>query len=247
MKLTECVDLKHEERLRNEIGGEFEAVGKLEHFLLRALGLQDDQVVVDVGCGCGRLAAQLSRYPEIRYMGCDVNPDYLGSAEKTVNRPDWEFVHTSKTAIPFPDAVGDFVCFFSVFTHLLHEDSFRYLLEAHRVLKPGGLAVFSFLEFKVQSHWELFIRSVESGSYGHLENQFIDRDAIRSWASHSGFDVIDIHDGDKAHFEIPEVVIWDAGQRMEGKGNLGQSVAVLRRQKDSNKTLETIPNGLSQF
>ena len=38
---------------------------------------------------------------------------------------------------------------FSVFTHLLHEESFIYLEDFKRVLKPGGSVVFSFLEVLV--------------------------------------------------------------------------------------------------
>ena len=174
--------------------------------------------------------------PKIQYLGCDVNRTYLRYAQELVKREDWVFSETTGSTIPFPDGIADFVCFFSVFTHILHEDSYRYLREAHRVAKPGGFTVFSFLEFRMPSHWNIFERSVASGSFGQLENQFIDRDAIRCWASHSGFDVIEICDGDKPHFKIPEVVIWDGGQRMEGRGNLGQSVAILRKKERFEQT-----------
>ena len=49
------------EALRRAVGGEFEAVGKLEYHLLRSLGLGNGHLVVDVGCGSGRLAHQLAR------------------------------------------------------------------------------------------------------------------------------------------------------------------------------------------
>ncbi len=220
---------KCEEELRREIGGNFESVGKLEYYLLRSLGLRDDHTVIDVGCGCGRLAAQLAPFPAIRYMGCDVNRTYVEYAQRLVDRKDWKLSGTTGSKIPFPDKVANFVCFFSVFTHLLHEDSYRYLCEAHRVTKPGGHVVFSFLEFLIPSHWDIFQRSVETGKFGLLENMFIDRDAIRSWASKAGFEVESICDGDKSHFPIPEVIIWDGGQRMESNGRLGQSVAVLKK------------------
>jgi ubiquinone/menaquinone biosynthesis C-methylase UbiE len=58
--------------------------------------------------------------------------------------------------IPEKDGEADFVCFFSVLTHLLHEQGFVYLQEAKRVLKPGGKIVFSFLEFAVPDHWAVF-------------------------------------------------------------------------------------------
>ena len=49
-----------DEALRLAVGGEFEAVGKLEYYLLRSLGLNTRHLVVDVGCGSGRLARQLA-------------------------------------------------------------------------------------------------------------------------------------------------------------------------------------------
>ena len=43
--------------------------------------------------------------------------------------------------IPAPDGEADMVCFFSVLTHLLHEESYVYLQDARRVLKPTGKLV----------------------------------------------------------------------------------------------------------
>ena len=54
--------------LREAIGGDFVAVGKLEYHLLCSLGLSDGHLVVDVGCGSGRLACQLALFPGIRYV-----------------------------------------------------------------------------------------------------------------------------------------------------------------------------------
>src|SRR5438045_828254 len=48
------------EALRLAVGGESEAVGKLEYYLLRSLGLTRGPLVVDIGCGSGRLAQQLA-------------------------------------------------------------------------------------------------------------------------------------------------------------------------------------------
>lgn len=220
--------IKGDRALQEAIGGEFIAVGKLEHHLLRSLGLADGHLLVDVGCGSGRLAVQLAPFPGVRYLGCDVVPALLDYARDLCRRPDWRFVVTDGTAIPCEDATADFVCFFSVFTHLLHEDTYRYFLEAKRVLRPSGVFVFSFLEFAVPCHWETFIASFQRQERGRHLNQFLDRDAIRAFAAHADLEVLSLHRGDKPHFRIPEEVRWEGGQCMRDSGNLGQSVAVLR-------------------
>jgi len=211
------------------VGGDFEAVGKLEYYLLRSLGLSDGHFIVDVGCGSGRLACQLAPYKGIRYCGVDVVPELLEHARRLTNRVDWVFVSTDGMVIPCDDESADYVVFFSVFTHLLHEDTYRYFVEASRSLKKQGQMVFSFLEFRIPCHWDTFISSVQHTVPGRHLNQFMDRDAIRIWAKQSGFSEPVIYDGDKGHIPIPEEIRWANGSRMGTLGNLGQSVAVLTK------------------
>ena len=218
-----------DEAYRAAIGGDFVAVGKLEYYLLRSLGLKDRNLVVDVGCGSGRLAAQLAPFEGIRYLGTDIVGDLLEYAKKITRRPDWAFVKTNGISIPCRTEEADFAVFFSVFTHLLHEDTFRYFIEAARILKPSGIFIFSFLEFRIPCHWETFISSVRDPNQGKHLNQFIDRDAIEAWARNSGFSKPEIFDGDKGHIPIPEEILWENGNRMGTLGNLGQSVAILRK------------------
>ncbi|HVS50776.1 MAG TPA: class I SAM-dependent methyltransferase [Opitutaceae bacterium] len=222
--------LSTDKALSEAVGGEFVGVGKLEYQLLRSLGLKDGQMVVDVGCGSGRLACQLAPFPDIRYLGCDVVPRLLAYAQQLCGRSDWRFLTTSGTTIPCGDNEADFACFFSVFTHLLHEDTFKYFLEARRVLKADGKLVMSFLEFRVPSHWGLFIGSVGQSSADRHHNQFLSTDAIEAWAAHSGFEVVAMHRGDSSYIPLPEEIRFENGVRMSGAGSLGQSVAILRKQ-----------------
>jgi SAM-dependent methyltransferase len=220
--------LSTDDALRRAVGGEFVAVGKLEYHLLRSRGLKDNHLVVDVGCGSGRLACQLAPFPEMRYIGCDVVPRLLEYADDLCERPDWRFEHTNGTVIPCDTGVADFVCFFSVFTHLSQEDIYRYFREAHRVLKKGGLMIMSFLEFRVPAHWATFIASVDQTREDHHLNQFIDRDSIQAWAAPTGFDVRSIHGGDTSYIPLPEEIVYESGARAVGSASLGQSVAVLQ-------------------
>lgn len=211
------------------IGGEFDATGQVLRDLLVHAGLRPDGQVVDVGCGSGRLAIPLSGYlVDGGYLGIDVVPELVDYAARKVNRPTWRFeVPTTPLAIPAEDASADIVCFFSVLTHLLHEESYRYLQESKRVLKPEGRIVFSFLEFAIYSHWTVFEHTVNSMGTGLHLNQFVERNAIEAWCAHLDLRVVEFLDGDKPNIPLSQPVVFEDGRRFEDLAVLGQSVAIL--------------------
>jgi len=212
------------------VGGDFEAVGQLEYALLLQYGLERSNNVIDVGCGSGRLGFQLRKYLEGMYIGMDVVQELFKYAEMKCDRSDWRFYKAPGLSIPEADNYADFICFFSVFTHLLHEESYKYLEEAARVIKPKGRIMFSFLEFRIPSHWWIFEQVLADRREDKVLNQFLSRDAIEAWITHLGLDIVDVHDGDKPHIKLNNVVRWDDGREMSGEGTLGQSVCVLTKQ-----------------
>ena len=213
--------------MRIAVGGEFEATGILERQLLIQHGLRPDDSLVDVGCGSGRLAKALGEYLVGAYLGIDVVPELIEYARGLVTRPDWRFELAEGFRIPEPDGQTDVVCFFSVFTHLLHEHSYLYLQEAKRVLKPGGTVVLSFLEFSNSIHWAVFEQAVRDASGPSVLTQFVSRDGIEAWASHLGFTVTAMEDGDKPFIILPEPVTMESGQVLTERAAFGQSVCVL--------------------
>jgi SAM-dependent methyltransferase len=197
------------------VGGDFDRIGKIEYELLKKFGLQPQHSIVDVGCGSGRLAKPLSDKHYGQYLGTDVVEDLLEYARQLVKKDHWDFQIVEGLKIPMQNELTDYVCFYSVFTHLLHEQSYNYLKEAHRVLKTGGKVIFSFLEFRIPSHWAIFEGNIDTDKTTHL-NMFMDRDAISAWATHLNMEVELILDGNK-----PQVANY------KGLDSLGQSVAVL--------------------
>ena len=183
--------------MKEAVGGEFYAAGMLEKDLLIQHGLKKDNYIIDVGCGSGRLAIPLSAYIDNgNYLGTDVVKDLLDFAQEKVNKSNFKFNLTNGFVIPESDNQADMVCFFSVFTHLLHEETYNYLIEAKRVLKPGGKIIFSFLEFFIPCHWDVF-----ENDYLHLNsekplNMFIGRDAVKAWSEHLNLKIEGIFDGD---------------------------------------------------
>ena len=222
--------LPEDDAAAQAVGGNYEHYGVLEHALLRGEGLRDGATIVDVGCGSGRLATKLARYPKLRYLGLDVVPELLDYARRKVGRPDFRFERVDAVRLPFDALAADLCVFFSVFTHILPEESYGYLEEAHRVLKPGGKAVFSFLEHASAASKPVFDANLawvrERHVAGHL-NTFLHRADLRLWAERIGFEVATVHLGESRFIEVDAECA--APPVAEGLYALGQSVCVLRK------------------
>ncbi len=208
------------------VGGEYDSFGLLMRQILIDAGLRRSHYLIDAGCGSGRLSHVLTVE---KYLGTDVVPELLAHARSRCPNPAWRFELVNDIVIPEQAGAADMVCFFSVLTHLLHEDSYRYLAEAHRVLKPGGKVVFSFLEFKIRCQWSIFENMVKQREGGGHHNQFMSRDAIAAWAEHLGFSIDTTYDGDTPHIPLERPLKLDDGRIVEGMTSLGQSVCILSK------------------
>ena len=222
--------LPEDDAAAQAVGGSYEHYGVLEHALLRGEGLRDNSAVIDVGCGSGRLATKLTRYPALRYLGLDVVPELLDYARRKAGRKDFRFEKVDAVRLPVEGGKADFCVFFSVFTHILPEESYVYLEEAHRALKPGGKAVFSFLEHASATSKPVFDANLawvrERFTAGHL-NTFLHRADLRLWAERIGFEVAALHLGESRFIEVDAECAAPAVA--EGLYALGQSVCVLRK------------------
>lgn len=217
----------HSKALKQAIGGEFDAMGLMEKDILIQHGLKPTDYLIDVGCGSGRLSIPLSLcLIDGKYLGTDVVKDFLEYADK--NTPDnFKFQLSNGFEIQEQDDSADMICFFSVFTHLLHEETYSYLKEAKRVLKSNGKIVFSFLEFYIYSHWTVFEHNVNSIGEDKPLDMFLSRDAISSFAKHLGMNIDCIYDGDKPHIKLNQSIKKENGELLTELGMLGQSVCVL--------------------
>jgi len=221
-----------ESAMQQGVGGNFDAIGVIERELLIQHGLRPQDYLIDVGCGSGRLAQQLPSYLTGRYLGIDVVPEFVAHAQRLANRADWRFEVSDGIRIPEHDDQTDMICFFSVLTHLTHEQSYCYLAEAKRVLRPGGRIMFSFLEFRIPDQWQIFESLLGQAYEDHPLVMFFDRDAIRAWSQHLGLEIERLIDGNVPHVPIPHPLTFDGGtvvHSMAKLGPIGQSVCVLRK------------------
>ncbi len=198
------------------VGGDFDAIGAIERDIIFYAGLHDDMSLIDLGCGSGRLASALSASKvKINYLGTDIVQKLLDYAAKKSDR-NYKFKLHRELSIPAPSSSVDIVCAFSVFTHLLHHETYIYMQDIYRVLNTGGKLVFSFLEVAEPAHWPIFERTANNQrnkTTPHL-NSFIERPAIAVWADKLGFSLLEFIDGRAA---VP------------GSEALGQAVAILQR------------------
>lgn len=193
----------HDRRLAlaNAIGAqtmaEFDAQGDGHVAVLRHHGLASGMRIYDLGCGCGRTAQALKRNGWTgHYVGADVVPELL--AELVRQCPDYGTVLNFDRTIMAGDSTIDLLFNWSVFTHLLPAESFLYMIDAHRALKPGGNLLFSFLEMEEPTHDRVWLGSLESLRRGGKEeqlNSFLHRDWIRRFARDAGFSEPEFTDG----------------------------------------------------
>lgn len=142
----------------------FTAAGEGLVGLLEEHGMLGSHVrLLDIGCGCGRVARYLMDKPLGSYVGFDRHAGMVEwcNREITPYAPGFKFlylkvkspytlmdgdagaVEVADFRFPFDDRSFDAVLLSSVFTHMpLHEIS-HYLGEVHRVLDHKGRALFS--------------------------------------------------------------------------------------------------------
>jgi SAM-dependent methyltransferase len=123
-------------------GGQL-AVGTVRELLAECGSpIEASHVVLDFGCGCGRVLRHWKDLSEATLYGTDMNrelvqwcDEHLPFATVTVN--------SVEPPTSFGDEFFDAVYAFSIFTHMPAEAQKGWLEEFRRILKPGGLLVFS--------------------------------------------------------------------------------------------------------
>ena len=100
--------------------------------------------VLDVGCGAGRTTIPLSKMG-YRTEGIDICPAMIGRAQALSTGLDTRFQVMDASDLRFPDGTFDAALFSYNGIELLpgREGKRQVIREVHRVLKPGGVFVFT--------------------------------------------------------------------------------------------------------
>lgn len=151
---------------------------------LRPLDLPPDALIVELGSGNGRVPMGLCNWnKELRYVGFDCQPECVAFCREafapwkdrfafyqidTLNQRYNPRGRTAAESVAFPlaDASADLVVCCSVFTHLgSRRAADRYLSEAARILKPGGVLWSSWFRSPPNSESESAARTVYPESW----------------------------------------------------------------------------------
>lgn len=101
--------------------------------------------VLDFGCGAGRtLRHFLADESPGEFWGCDIDLASIAWLQENLSPPLHPFLNGELPPLEQPDGAFDLIYCVSVFTHLTRSWS-AWLLELHRVLRPGGFLVATFM------------------------------------------------------------------------------------------------------
>lgn len=182
---------------------EFLATGLLlREALEQSGGLAPDHAVLDIGCGWGRLAMPLAARlgPAGRYLGMDAAAEAIAWCRRHVAEVDsrFRFHHAdirnsyanpqgriaaaAATLVPWEERF-DRVVAFSLFTHLLPDAMVRYLAEAARLCRPGGVLVATFFVLDAEARSALAAGQADRAfpakhGIARLSNPAIPEDAV---------------------------------------------------------------------
>ncbi|TGM72545.1 methyltransferase domain-containing protein [Leptospira mtsangambouensis] len=113
--------------------------------LASRLGLKDDSIVLELGCGPGYFSPFIAKkIPKGKLYLADIQPEMLQKAQKRVNQKgikNVELFLTEKESLPFPNNHFDVIYLVTVLGEISEPNT--YANEMFRVLKPNGIVSIS--------------------------------------------------------------------------------------------------------
>lgn len=165
--------------------------------LRSTVGVGPCDVVLEIGCGIGRVGKPLSKEC-LHWFGADISAGMLGhAAGRLKDRPNTTLVELATVGLQeFPGDAFDLVYCTIVFMHLFEWDRFRYVEESFRVLRPGGRCYFDNFSLDSDHGWNVFME----GSRYPLERRpahlsmSSSREELGVYLRKAGFADVRIHD-----------------------------------------------------
>ncbi len=169
--------------------------------LERLVGLSPADVVLEIGCGVGRVGAALA--PRCaRWIGADIASNMLSHAARRLAHLDnVRLIELADVGLrEIPSGSVDLVYCTVVFMHLEQWDRYRYVEEAFRVLRPGGRLYADNLDLGSDVGWQVF---QDAAAYPPMARpayiaMVSTCDELRAYAERAGFSGVEVHQFDEA-------------------------------------------------
>jgi ubiquinone/menaquinone biosynthesis C-methylase UbiE len=165
----------------------------------------DVRLALELACGTGRVTRHLRNVlsSTANLIASDISPDMLAVAKEKLKTSNIEWQIIDAQELPFHDNSIDLVV--CCFGYMFVPDKAKAFAEAHRVLRPGGMLLFTNwdkLELNAASYIyrktaKKYVKDLSSESY-NLPFSMNDETVIRSFLQEAGFSKITIEKVSKA-------------------------------------------------
>jgi ubiquinone/menaquinone biosynthesis C-methylase UbiE len=174
--------------------GKFEASGR--HDAEEVLGplIRSSDTVLDLGCGIGRVTRYVA--PLCREVwAVDISPRMLELARsRLAGLANVRFALSNEASLPEPPTASvDFAYSLLTLQHVEREHAFALMREVRRVLRPGGVAHFTFPNLLSDEYLHAFLHYVESGEANSnpARARFYTPEEIHRVVPAAGFEIVD--------------------------------------------------------
>ena len=151
--------------------------------------------ILEIGCGGGKFSERLAGLAGT-LVCADVSSEMLGRTHERLNlRKNVSFQKLNGHDLHrFIKDTFDFVFSFDTFVHIDMEDTYSYLEEIRRVLRPGGKGLLHFANLNSEAGWKKFVEEVpfHRGSKEYYNQfRFLTWEIVARFFSSLGFEILD--------------------------------------------------------
>ena len=107
---------------------------KFKELLLTNMSINNNDSILDIGCGNGTLLSKMAKIKMINGFGTDISPQMIKVAK--IRHPELNFIVSGCEEISFSDNSIDIITVCAAYHHFPDVNAFA--LEAKRLLRPNG-------------------------------------------------------------------------------------------------------------
>lgn len=171
IKKTSRVEVKNS--LRSHIGKNLQdqfAINLIKRYTVNLEPGHGITNILDLGPASGIFARQIrNRDNHSNFYGVDID-NYIASENQTLFT-EFKTADLSIDPIPWPDNTFNIVTAWCVLPHL--ENPFHAVREIDRVLKPGGIFIFTVPNLSSRASIDYFVKHRDFGSYNDKNNHLV--------------------------------------------------------------------------